>query len=160
MVAYLAEAVNHDVYAVRPHRAPHNVACYLAARSSRPLPQHRSKLMCATYTETLIRRVPNKPCFGRSSSILCTGLSHSFASVAQLANLSEIIPDVRDVFLERHTSEVGVLRAFRSVVLMATHLSLKQTLGDHRIPPIHARRLRLARRRSSACSSNHFGRER
>lgn len=137
-----------------PHCALYS---YLAARSSRPLPQHRSKLMCATYTETLIRRVPYKPCFGRSSSLLaCLKASRRSLNWQSIRD----IPDVRDVFLERHTSEVGVLRAFRSVVLRSARLTLKQTLDDHRIPPIHARRLRLASWRSSAFSSNHFGRER
>lgn len=139
---------------------PSNLAAhhsYLAARSSRPLPQHRSKLMCATYTETLIRRGPNEPCFNRSFSLLaCLKASRRSLNWQSIRD----IPDVRDVFLERHASEVGVLRAFRSVVLRAAHLTLKQTLGDHRISPIHARRLRLASWGSSAFSSNHFRRER
>lgn len=140
--------------AVKPHYA--RQFC-VAARSSRPLPQHRSKLMYATYTESLNSRVPNKPCFGRSFSLLaCLKASRRSLNWQFIRD----IPDVRDVFLERHTSEVGVLRAFRSVVLRAAHLTLKQTLGDHRMAPIHARRLRLVSWRSSAFSSNHFGRER
>lgn len=96
--------------------------------------------MYATYTESLNRRLPNKPCFGRSFSLLaCLKASRRSLNWQFIRD----IPDVRDVFLERHTSEVGVLRAFRSVVLRAAHLTLKQTLGDHRMPPIHARRLRL-----------------
>lgn len=39
--------------------------------------------MCATYTETLFRRVPEKPRFGRMHSLLAR--PKGFPSVAQLA---------------------------------------------------------------------------
>lgn len=118
------------INAVEPHCALHSGLD--AHPSSRPLPRHRSKLICATCTESLIRRVPTRPCFGRMASLLaCLKASRRSLNWQSIRDL----PDVRHVFLERHTSEEGVLRAFRSVVLRATHLTLKQTLGDHRIPP-------------------------
>lgn len=60
--------------------------------------------MCATHAESLIRRDANKAAL--RPVVVHARLSHSCASVAQKKSIRGTIPDVRNVFLERHNSEV------------------------------------------------------
>lgn len=137
LLAWLAEAVNYHV------RLPSDLTAHsvldtkhvaiLPARSSRPLPQHQSKLICATYTESLIRRVANKAVL--RPVVVCTGLSHGFASVTQLAiylwysRCSGCVS--RKAYLGGGCRSGVSFRRTEGRTL----LSLKQTLGDLRIPP-------------------------